>query len=145
MIAQSTEGPAWITISGRPPRPLRGLEKAFWDSHGLLALPRPLRDLEFARRMGLERSLFGLLSLGLGPPFVKLAAGLDGGHRAGPPRPTQQLLQVLPLHAPIRPNPSPFPCFLKVNQIPFADFFLLVGLLCGVGGGWDTVLCRVNF
>ncbi len=92
-------GPAWITISGRHPGPQRGLEKAFWDSHGLLALPRPLRDLE------------GLLSLGLWPPFVELAAGLDGGHGAGPPRPTQQLLQVLPLHAPIRPNTSPFPCF----------------------------------
>jgi hypothetical protein len=91
LIAQSTEG-----LLGH-----RGLGKAFWDPHGLLALPRPLRDFE------------DLLSLGFGPPFVELATGLDGGHGAGPPRSTQQLLQVLPLHAPIRPNPSPFPCFFK--------------------------------
>jgi hypothetical protein len=74
-------------------------KKAFWDPYGLLALPWPVCDFE------------GLLSLGFRPPFVELAAGLDGGHGAGPPRPTQQLFQVLPLHAPIRPNPSPFPCF----------------------------------
>jgi hypothetical protein len=103
------------------------LEKAFWDPHGLLALPRPLRDLEVAGR-------FGLLSLGLGPPFVKLAAGLDGGHGAGPPGPTQQLLQVLPLHAPIRPNPSPF----RVSSNTFADFYLLGHW---VGGGGDSVHC----
>jgi hypothetical protein len=112
-----------ITSSGSPPGLQRGLEKAFWDPHGVLALPRPLRDLE------------GLLSLGLRSPFVKLAAGLDGGHRAGPPRPTQQLLQVLPLHAPIRPIPSPFPCFLQSESNTLQIF---TNWVTG-WRGWDTV------
>jgi hypothetical protein len=80
----------------------------------------------------------GLLSLGLGPPFVKLAAGLDGGHGAGPPRPAQQLLQVLPLYAPLRPNPSPFHVFKNEMK------YVLQILTCRVTGRGNVILCRVH-